>query len=366
METLSKSNYEESQVNSISIEEGASLSDLYAEEALSALSCYRIDPCKKIIRPEPLLLQGDIPIYSRGNISVMGGKAKSRKTFNVALQAAAFLSGEYMGLRASITAGSVLIVDTEQSPDFTQRLYFRINKICGYDLHYNNPRLNIYALRELSFTERGEAIEKLIHYHRPDLVFIDGVRDLIADFNSIQESSAVVQLMMKLSSLYNCHIVNILHTNKIDSNLRGHLGTELNNKCETAMIVESDGETSTVRPESTRNRPFEEYSFKIEDDESGLGIPVSCTSSKVEEKMDNYYYIFSNILQNATSMSYKDLKEALMQSLEKSESSAKKYIREATELEVIVKREDGSYQMNPQWIIREITNDRLGQRVTPL
>lgn len=365
MGTLSKSNYEESQVNSVSIEEGASLSTLYAEETLSALSCYRIDPNKKIIRPEPLLLQGDIPIYSRGNISVMGGKAKSRKTFNVALQAAAFLSGEYMGLRSGITDGSVLIIDTEQSSDFTQKLYFCVNRICGYDLHYTNPRLNIYALRELSFMDRCEAIEKLIHYHRPDLVFIDGIRDLIADFNSIQESSAIVQLMMKLSSIYNCHIVNILHTNKIDSNLRGHLGTELNNKCETAIIVESDGETSTVRPESTRNRPFEEYSFRIDDDESGLGIPVSCTSSKVEEKIDNYYYIFSSLLPNATAMTHSALKEALMQSLEKSESSAKKYIREASELEVITKREDGNYQMNPQWIIREITNDRLGQRVIP-
>ena len=36
------------------------------------------------------------------------------------------------------------------------------------------------------------------------------------------------------------HIHTILHQNKGDENARGHIGTELNNKAETVLLVEKD------------------------------------------------------------------------------------------------------------------------------
>jgi len=45
------------------------------------------------------------------------------------------------------------------------------------------------------------------------------------------------------------HIHTILHQNKGDENARGHIGTELNNKAETVLLVEKDksnGDISNV------------------------------------------------------------------------------------------------------------------------
>ena len=42
----------------------------------------------------------------------------------------------------------------------------------------------------------------------------------------------------------------ILHQNKGDENARGHIGTELNNKAETVLLVEKDkGDADTSREE---------------------------------------------------------------------------------------------------------------------
>lgn len=58
----------------------------------------------------------------------------------------------------------------------------------------------------------------------------------------IEESSNVISTLMKASEECTA-IVNVLHTNKgkEDSNMRGHLGTELLNKCSRCMEVKKDG-----------------------------------------------------------------------------------------------------------------------------
>ena len=45
---------------------------------------------------------------------------------------------------------------------------------------------------------------------------------------------------MRWSSYYELHIHTVLHLNKGDDNTRGHIGSELNNKAETVLLVEKD------------------------------------------------------------------------------------------------------------------------------
>ena len=47
----------------------------------------------------------------------------------------------------------------------------------------------------------------------PDIVVIDGIADLLYNTNDIEESDNLIGELMALSTQYNCHIINVLHTN---------------------------------------------------------------------------------------------------------------------------------------------------------
>ena len=68
------------------------------------------------------------------------------------------------------------------------------------------------------------------------LVIIDGIRDLMLDINNPSESVHIINKLMQWSSRYDLHIHCVLHLNKGDDNVRGHIGTELSNKAELVVM----------------------------------------------------------------------------------------------------------------------------------
>ena len=73
------------------------------------------------------------------------------------------------------------------------------------------------------------------------------------DINSTGESVEVINKMMEWSSKYDLHIHCVLHLNKGDNNVRGHIGTEMSNKAETVLVI------SKKQRLSQRQRGFMRY-----------------------------------------------------------------------------------------------------------
>ena len=107
---------------------------------------------------------------------------------------------------------------------------------------------------------------RLRHY---DIVVIDGVADLQRNTNDLEESDALVDELMKLSTQANTHIISVLHTNPGSDKARGHLGSSLQRKCEAVLFVHRDGECTIVEPQFCRNEPFERFAFTVSEE----GIP---------------------------------------------------------------------------------------------
>ncbi|OAV66142.1 hypothetical protein Barb6_02663 [Bacteroidales bacterium Barb6] len=92
-----------------------------------------IDLSEEVEEPDPVLGIGDIPVFSRGNISVIDDAAKSRKTFLVC-----HLAGMFLEENAS---GTIVILDTEMARFHAMRTVRRIHRIAGFDTNKNNSRL---------------------------------------------------------------------------------------------------------------------------------------------------------------------------------------------------------------------------------
>lgn len=208
-----------------------------------------------------------------GNFSVIKGKAKSKKTFLMALAVAVAIDGDIgiLGSQLPPDKTNVIYFDTEQGRHHVHGFVKRVCKLINKTIQ--PERFKVIALREQNPEQRTELIEFCIK-DTPNLGFvvIDGIRDLQYDINDVKESSESVGRIMRWSSEKQIHIVTIIHENKQSNTARGHLGTELMNKAETVLSIEVDPDNedvSIVKPEVTRAKKPQSFAFTINDE----GLP---------------------------------------------------------------------------------------------
>lgn len=131
-----------------------------------------------------------------------------------------------------------------------------------------------FCLREYSPSVRIEVIDYALRQQKGyGLVIIDGIRDLMLDINNAGESVEVINRMMEWSSKYDLHIHCVLHLNKGDNNVRGHIGTEMSNKAETVLVISKSNENpgiSEVHALHIREKEFKPFAFTINE----TGLPV--------------------------------------------------------------------------------------------
>lgn len=227
--------------------------------------------------PPEILWVGDSTIATFGNFSASTGKAKSRKTFNVsAIVAASLVNGTVLKYRACLPQKQrkILYFDTEQSRYHCHNVLTRILRLAKQPLDQDPKNLKFIGLREYSPSLRLQLIDYALKTCKGyGLVIIDGIRDLMYDINSAKESIDLITKLMAWSSSYNLHIHCVLHLNKGDDNTRGHIGTELNNKAESVLVI-SNSKTnkaiSELKPMHMRAKEFEPFAITINND----GLPV--------------------------------------------------------------------------------------------
>jgi len=292
---------------------------------------YLIDLSEPLKEIPPMFSIGGSPVFSRGEISMITGKAKSRKSFLITLLASRMLD-EDLNLK-------ILLIDTEQNKIRVAKSAKRIHKLLEWDEDKNNDRLKVCAMRELTAQERLEITLSLIEKLKPDFIFIDGCRDLIIDFNSLSESSDLIQKLMSYSTRYNCHICSVLHENPMSDKTRGHLGTEFVNKIETALRVVANGNVSTVSGSYTKNKSFDDFHFCV--NESGL--PEYCEPEEKPKNNDRLKSLFNELLPTTCCLSYSDLRERVIQKTEKAKQTAERYIKDAVNDGIIIKNAAGLY-----------------------
>lgn len=208
---------------------------------LQRLEARRITPDTLIPPREFLFRLFSIPCFPRGELVAITGKEKSGKTFVTSLLMTLCVRREALSMARNVDEGLRLLwYDTEQSEESTQEILVdRIRRmICqSADLFESAAdswldRFFVYNVRSESWRDRLPLLETAIVEHHPDLVVLDGIRDLVDDINDGVLSQSVVERLMHLASDGSCCIVCVLHQNKSgeDHNLRGWIGTELTYK----------------------------------------------------------------------------------------------------------------------------------------
>lgn len=304
--------------------------DFSDEELESYLSKGEIKATDKVTIPPKILFVGDCTIATFGNFGASTGKAKSKKTFNIsAMVAAAVTNTTVLNYRACLPEGKrkILYFDTEQSKYHCHNVLERIYKLSGLSVKKDDPRLLFWGLREYTPKLRIALIDYALRKHQEvGLVIIDGLRDLMYDINNGKEATDVMTVLMAWTSVYDLHIHTVLHLNKNDNNPRGHIGTELENKAETVLIISKNlqnNSISEVRPMHMRDKEFSTFAFHIDDNklpvlDNGISVTVVKRREKSLVSLDNEVHqeILSKAFKNNSPTRYSDLVEMVSRAYE--------------------------------------------------
>lgn len=211
-----------------------------------------------------------------GNISMIKGEEKARKSWLKSLLLGCCFDGNSVNYSSDIKGHNlrdkyIIDLDTEQDAYYSRLGADRICKMYGTP---QNPVIpdNYIAinLREHNAKIRRDYLKWLFmeseYRNKLGVVSIDGYVDMLDNFNDLVESTEFTQSLMKYSTLSKAHITGVLHLNPGQDKARGHLGTILQQKCETVVIIKDEGDFSSVTCQRGRGKKWNAFGISVNKD----------------------------------------------------------------------------------------------------
>lgn len=283
--------------------------DVLRRERMQDIEPYLLDATENFPEPYYMLEYNGVPFSPIGGIQAISGQKKNGKTWLQAMlmsailgtdsnRVATYLPGLKIPKRTLEHLGhqpTVLYVDTEMEKLNSAKVLRRVHWLCGWQMDMPCERFHVLWLRSIvdvkdsegkvktrAHERRYELIKKAIDILKPDVVFIDGIRDIIGDFNDNAASSELVTDLMALAEQNQICIWNTLHLNPRmrnddESKMRGHLGTELGNKITDTLVCIKHKENGqvwfTVKQDDARGKDMDDWEFVITEAAGDLGVP---------------------------------------------------------------------------------------------
>jgi len=313
-----------------------------AEKKLSIYD-FEVNQNSEIKELEPTLYIGGSLFGAKGELSFISGKAKAGKTSIATIIIASCLTKspqfDTLGIESVFCENKPIIyIDTEQSKASSKKIVERVCKLLHTPKQPEN--LKIFNFRSTSIEDRKNLIQDMFEaFTSPYLVFIDGLGDLVKSANDEKEANEILQLFANYAEKYHTSIVLFLHETHTNEKMRGHLGSEAERKCFATISISKDRakQIHSIKPKLFReSKDFEEVIFRYDEEVKAMVTLKGSEYQKAskESKEDEFWHLGS-LLKANEGISYKDLKEKIMNYKGVGETSAKSKIGKMQELGVI-------------------------------
>jgi hypothetical protein len=186
----------------------------------------------------------------------------------------------------------VLYCDTEMEKLNSAKVLRRVHWLCDepMDAPFPDDRFAVLWLKNMpkddnvkAYRKRYDLIRMAIDAIQPDVVFIDGIRDLLSSINDEESGTQILDDLASMAEERRMCIWNALHQNPRinsdveDSKMRGWIGTELGNKVSDTLISiktkTANGVSFTVKQQDARGKDIDDWKFEVTDDAGNLGVP---------------------------------------------------------------------------------------------
>ena len=327
--------------------------------------------------PRYTIRRGESLFANVGDLHIISGKPGNGKTGLMTQLMATILCGKFGGMEYALSKERpnpvVLYIDTEQGKDDTIALKNRVCSMAG--LNYNEPRKN-FAILRLRDTEseqvRWQKILKAIYIVQPTDIFLDGMLDLVKDYNDQVECQPIIRKSMMLATHYDASLWMVLHENPLVSKLVGTLGSiaqrkvaEIFNvtKIKQSELKENDRNLNMppiyfiVDQVKARGRDVEKWFYKFTDN-GGWGMPeeIEGPVTDVNEALDSLdqntpmtdieLHLALSVIGTDMNVSFTALRERIKKSRKCGSGKASQIINEAVKAGILT-MSDNRYTPNP-------------------
>lgn len=224
------------------------------------------------------------PFAPLGGIHGMTGQPGHGKTMTLSMLAAAVLGDKSHGMEWLLTEDipnpSVLYIDTEMEKGNTMLVNKRICAMLGWDFHTPHDNLTILCLREVVSAElRWKKVLKAIYLYKPTVVILDGLIDVVADFNDNTDCQELISKCMATASHYGISLWLLLHENPGSTKMVGHAGSFLERKASDVMVTKKSKDAATgditfeLTNKKVRAKDWQGYMFMVDDSVHRFGVP---------------------------------------------------------------------------------------------
>jgi len=209
---------------------------------------------------------------ARGMMLSLAGMEKSRKSrFLYTLAAGGLTGNPYLGFKWEVSPRKILIFDTEQPVFWLRRAGRYLTRIVG-NKDWADV-LEFHSIRPFTDKERLAYIEEKIYLARStgpvDLIAIDGIVDLITDFNDLAKSTEAFNRLLALQE--DSILASVIHLNKGLNNQteQGHMGRVATKKADSILRLTYNEEDSSTNVKCHRSRTIPFPSFDFTQDQYG-------------------------------------------------------------------------------------------------
>ena len=268
---------------------------------------YLLDPRENYPEPYHILEFNEVGFGKIGGFGAISGQRKNGKTFLIAQLMAAilgcdgnertkqYLPGLVVPDRTLEFLGhppKVMYVDTEMEKLSSAKVLRRVHWLCNQNTSQPFPgdRFSVLWLKNMPTDDnvavhrkRYDLIRMGLDAIQPDVVFIDGLRDLLASINDEESITNILNDFGSLAEERNINIWMALHQNPSrkndddDAKMRGWAGTEYGNKVSDTLvsikIKKPEGVTFVVKQQDARDKDMDDWTFEITEDAGLLGVP---------------------------------------------------------------------------------------------
>ncbi|MBX0332552.1 hypothetical protein K3G39_04805 [Pontibacter sp. HSC-14F20] len=252
----------------------------HLETVLTTQAVLRERKAQDIKFSDPVLLQNDNAIIFPHTINVIQGPAGSHKSRLAEMIVAAIIKlpdcrHELLNITLHPFAAKYTAVYSDTERNLTEQLPFALQSIqlkAGYakaDHPANFEYLSLLQVpRKYRFETLAKYLEQLQHrISTPLFIVLDVSTDCIEDFNKVDKSMELIDLMNIAINEHDVIFLCLIHENPKSDKARGHFGTELMNKASTVMQVgfekdASQNDTDLIRVKylkcrsTARHTPF--------------------------------------------------------------------------------------------------------------
>ena len=223
-------------------------------------------------------------------------------------------------------------------------------------------RFQIVPLLEIPKSKRREYIEEITAKYNPDIVVIDQVARLVANFNDAAENVAFGEWLAQYAAKRS--VIVVIHQNKAADNtqMKGHLGSLLEELAVENYTVKHENGIFYIIPTNARKSRVDETSTPVTfalNDSGAIITAAGMIESNKEKQAEQCRVELREIFGDDDTLRHSEIKSRIMEKQGLSQKGAERKIRIAAECGAI-KKIDPANIRSPYQLTQSAAEDFSG------